>query len=266
MTRKLLVAAALISALAMSGCASVQKASKSADAQAKLFVPTADKATIYIYRNEIVGYAIKMPLLIDGMAVGDTGPKSYVEQVLPPGTHTITSKSEKDSTLSLSTEAGHTYYVWQEIKIGWAAARSALHSVDEQTGRAAVKECSLIESSNFAQTSSAAQPMSGGTSPAIPAPVAEVTSPQAPAAKAPVAQPYSAPTAAPAETGDVLASTDSRVSSPVFNAAQNAAASKQCNRMIHTTRIDGTQAEFSASCYSRPPLRIACDGAQCTAM
>ena len=40
---------------------------------------------------------------------------------------------------------GKTYYVWQEVKMGAFAARSALHLVDEQKGEAAVKECKLIQ-------------------------------------------------------------------------------------------------------------------------
>ncbi|MFC5741793.1 DUF2846 domain-containing protein [Dyella tabacisoli] len=134
MIRKVFVAAVLIGTLAVSGCAHVKMASKDSDAQAKLFTPTADKATLYIYRDEIMGAAIKMHLLIDGVAAGDTGPKTYVEQVLPPGTHEITSKSETDATLTLTMKAGQTYYVWQEVKMGLLYARSALHAVSEATG------------------------------------------------------------------------------------------------------------------------------------
>jgi uncharacterized protein YceK len=85
MFRKLLAATALAGVLVMSGCASVPMASKSADTQAKQFTPATDKATVYIYRNEVFGSAIKMPLLIDNMSVGDTASKTYVVKQLSPG-------------------------------------------------------------------------------------------------------------------------------------------------------------------------------------
>ena len=44
------------------------------------------------------------------------------------------SKTEVDSTLTLDMQAGNTYFVWQEVKMGMFAARSAL-SVDETKGR-----------------------------------------------------------------------------------------------------------------------------------
>ena len=145
MFRKLLAAVVLVGVLVMSGCVSVPIASKSADVQAKQFAPTSDKATVYIYRNESFGSAIKMPLLIDNVAVGDTASKTYVVKQLAPGPHTITSKTEKDSTVTIDMLAGQIYYIWQEVKMGVFAARSELHVVDEQKGRAGVQESTLIE-------------------------------------------------------------------------------------------------------------------------
>lgn len=144
MIRRLLMLVSLGAMLVLSGCASVPMASKSADAQAKLFTPSTDKATVYIYRNESMGAAIKMPLLIDGQSVGDTAAKTYLRKELAPGSHTIVSKTEVDSSLSLDMKAGHTYYVWQEVKMGMFAARSALHEMDESKGRSGVEQCTLI--------------------------------------------------------------------------------------------------------------------------
>jgi PBP1b-binding outer membrane lipoprotein LpoB len=145
MFKKLLAAVVLVGVLVMSGCASVPMASKSADVQAKQFAPAADKATVYIYRNESFGAAIKMPLLIDNVAVGDTASKTYVVKQLAPGSHTITSKTEKDSSITIDMLAGQIYYIWQEVKMGVFAARSELHVVDEQKGHAGVQESTLIE-------------------------------------------------------------------------------------------------------------------------
>ena len=145
MFKKFLVSIALVCVLVVSGCVSVPMASKSSDAQAKLFTPAPDKATVYIYRNEVFGSAIKLPLLIDGKEAGDTASKTYVEKTLDPGSHTITSKGEKDATLTIDMLAGKVYYVWQEVKMGMFAAGSALHLVDEKKGQAGVEESKLIK-------------------------------------------------------------------------------------------------------------------------
>jgi hypothetical protein len=121
-------------------------ASADADTKAKSFVaPPSGQANLYVYRNETFGSAIKMPLLLDNQSIGDTGPHTYAFRQVAPGKHTLVSKTEKDVTLDLDIQAGTTYYVWQEVKMGAFSARSALHLVDEPTGEAGVKECKLIQ-------------------------------------------------------------------------------------------------------------------------
>lgn len=144
MVRKLIASGMLSVALLMTGCASVPMASKSADAQAKTFTPDPGKAVLYVYRNETIGAAIKMPLLVDGESVGDTAAHTYVRKDLSPGQHTITSKTEKDSTLTIDMVAGQIYYVWQEVKMGMFSARSALHQVDAAKGQKGVEESKLV--------------------------------------------------------------------------------------------------------------------------
>jgi len=144
MIRKLIAVAALMGVLGVSGCASVPMADKATDTQAKQFQPAPDKARVYVYRNEVMGSAIKMPVLIDNVAAGDTTSKTYIEKDLAPGSHTITSKTEKDSTITIDILAGKIYYVWQEVKMGMFAARSQLHEMDETKGQAGVRESKLI--------------------------------------------------------------------------------------------------------------------------
>ncbi|ABK36157.1 DUF2846 domain-containing protein [Aeromonas hydrophila] len=145
MFRQIMMSAALLSAALLSGCASVPMAEATADAQAKQFVAPKDAANLYIYRNETFGAAVKMPLLVDGMAVGDTVAHTYILKQVTPGSHTITSKSENDATLTLSTEAGKNYYVWQEVKMGLLMARSKLSQVSEEEGKQGVMESKLVK-------------------------------------------------------------------------------------------------------------------------
>ncbi len=140
---RLFAAVALVASLV--GCATVPMAPVEADAAAKQFTTLADKANIYIYRNETFGAAVKMPVLINGMSVGDTGSMTYIFRQVPAGKHVITSKAENDSTITLEVVGGRNYFVWQEVKMGLWAARSQLQQVDEAKGRAAVSECKLVQ-------------------------------------------------------------------------------------------------------------------------
>lgn len=145
MFKKLVIVTALVISAFATGCASVPMASPEKDSQAKSFVVKPDKSNIYIYRNESMGGAVKMPLVFDGQAVGDTASKTYLFLEANPGKHTIISKTENDSTLEVNAEPGKNYFVWQEVKMGFMSARSKLQLVDEATGKAGVAECKLAE-------------------------------------------------------------------------------------------------------------------------
>lgn len=115
------------------------------DAAAKTISVKPDKANIYVYRNETMGAAVKMPVALNGKLIGDTASKTYIKLEVPSGEHTLVSKTENDAVLPVKTVAGKNYFVWQEVKMGMFAARSALHLVDEATGQAGVQECKLIQ-------------------------------------------------------------------------------------------------------------------------
>ena len=137
--------AGLITLGLLGGCASVPMASAEADASAKEFTSLSDKAKLYNYRNESLGSAVKLPVLIDNAWVGDTAAKTYIVRTLDPGVHTVLSKAEQDSVLQINAQSGQSYFVWQEIKMGLFAPRTLLHAVDEAVGRKGVTECKLIK-------------------------------------------------------------------------------------------------------------------------
>ncbi|HEX7030492.1 MAG TPA: DUF2846 domain-containing protein [Gammaproteobacteria bacterium] len=119
-------------------------ASAAADAKAKEFRVPMDKASIYVYRNETFGAAVKMPVTLDGRMMGSSAANTYFHWLVEPGQHSIASHTENDASITLDVEAGKDYYVWQEVKMGMWAAGSQLHRVDQQTGRDGVRECKLI--------------------------------------------------------------------------------------------------------------------------
>lgn len=139
---------AVVSSIAlMAGCASVNKAPASVDAESKQFKVNAAVAQVYVYRNETLGAALSMPVAVDGKVAGSTGPHSFFKFNLPAGSHTITSQGE-ESKLTLNTEPGKLYFVWQEVKMGMLSGGSKLQLVSEDQGKKGVAECTQIQS-NF---------------------------------------------------------------------------------------------------------------------
>lgn len=145
MRRKMLALCALAVLVLASGCASVQMASSDQDAAAKSFAVKPGKANIYVYRNETMGAAMKMHVMLDGKPVGDTASKTYLVLEVAPGPHTVVSKTENESTVTVNAAPGRNYFLWQEVKMGLMTARSNLQEVDEATGKAGVAECKLIQ-------------------------------------------------------------------------------------------------------------------------
>jgi hypothetical protein len=147
LVRHVAKAAVVTSIVMLYGCASVNKAPASVDAESKQFKANAAVSQVYVYRDETMGSAISMPVTVDGKMAGSTGPHSFFKFDLPAGSHTITSQ-DKESSLSLTTEAGKLYFVWQEVKMGAFSAGSKLQLVSEEKGKKGVADCTQIQS-NF---------------------------------------------------------------------------------------------------------------------
>lgn len=142
--KKLLFALAVVSSLA--GCASVPMASPEQDAAVKKFTPPpADKAGVYVYRNESLGGAVTMHVLLDNAPLGETAGHTYLYKEIAPGQHTITSQAENADSLTVEAIGGKAIYIWQEAKMGVLYARTKLHLVDDATGQKGVRESKLAE-------------------------------------------------------------------------------------------------------------------------
>ena len=101
-------------------------------------------ALVYLYRNESMGAAVKMAVLMDGANSGETVSKTYMVWQVVPGRHALVSKAENDSQIDLLAEPGRKYYVWQEVKMGILYARSKLQLVSAAQGAQGVNECKLV--------------------------------------------------------------------------------------------------------------------------
>jgi hypothetical protein len=139
--KKILLAAVIAASLV--GCASVPMGDAKQDAALKTFNAPANKAGVYIYRNESMGAGVKMDVEIDGKAIGQTAASTYLYKEISPGKHTITSKAENTDSIEINAKPGTLSYVWQEVKMGILYARTKLHLEDEAAGKKGVLETKL---------------------------------------------------------------------------------------------------------------------------
>lgn len=139
--KKLLLAAVVLSGLV--GCASVPKGDTKQDIALKTFTVPADKAGLYIFRNESMGAAVTMDVELDGKELGKTAAKTYLYKEVEPGKHSIVSKAENTETLEIEAKPGTLIYVWQEVKMGLLYARNKLNLVSEAEGKQGVLETTL---------------------------------------------------------------------------------------------------------------------------
>jgi hypothetical protein len=137
---------ALVLALAVGavGCASIPRAPKERDAEVKAFKSTPGKANLYVFRDEGMGGAVTMTVLLDGKPVGQTSGHTFVFTQVDPGAHKLISQAENDFELPITAEAGKNVFVWQEVKMGVFKARSNLHLVDDKRGQEGVNACELV--------------------------------------------------------------------------------------------------------------------------
>lgn len=147
MFKKLMVGAALISSLILTGCASVPMDSPERDAEMKKFsVPTDDKAGLYIYRNSFVGKALKKTLSVNGQVIGETANKVYFYKEVVPGEHVISTESEfSDNSVTFQAEGGKNYFARQYIKMGAFVGGAGVEMVDEATGKKEVSQAKLAK-------------------------------------------------------------------------------------------------------------------------
>ncbi len=146
-TNRNAIAAMLLCMLCLAGCQGlpVPMGSAEADLRAKTAAVRPGKVQIFVYRHESLGFAVPITVKLDGYSGGRTIAQSYVMWEVEPGVHRITSHAEDASVLTLDTEPGKAYYIWQEVRIGFWKPRSTLHQVDEQTGRKFLAACKLAQ-------------------------------------------------------------------------------------------------------------------------
>ncbi|MCJ0973993.1 DUF2846 domain-containing protein [Pseudomonas sp. PS1] len=145
MFKQFMMSAAALSFAVMTGCASVPMESPEKDQALKTFAaPAQDQAGLYIFRDSMLGAALKKTVKIDGEVIGETAANTYFYRLITPGPHTLATESEfSDNLLELNAVAGKNHYVRQSIKMGLFVGGAKLTEVSESEGQKAVANTEL---------------------------------------------------------------------------------------------------------------------------
>lgn len=138
----------LAAALLISGCASVEMASKAESAKAKEFSPPSQgNAGVYIYRDSVFGKALKKDVWIDGKCVGESAPDVYFYTEVEGGkSHKVDTQSEfSPNTLELMFESGKNYFIRQFIKMGVFIGGADLEQIPEEQGKKDVAKLEMAK-------------------------------------------------------------------------------------------------------------------------
>ena len=146
---KIVSVVTLAATLLISGCASVEMASKAESAKAKEFnAPSQGNAGVYIYRDSFVGKALKKDVWIDGKCIGESAPDVFFYTEVEGGkNHKVDTESEfSPNTLELMFEAGKKYFIRQFIKMGVFVGGAGLEQVPDEQGKKDVAKLELAKS------------------------------------------------------------------------------------------------------------------------
>jgi hypothetical protein len=147
MFKKTILGVVLIFIALLSGCASVPMAPKEQDTALKAFTqPGADKAGLYVFRNSVIGQALKKKVLLDGTVIGETANKVYFYKEITPGNHTLSTESEfSDNSLTFEAKSAENYFAEQYIKPGVFVGGANLKMVSAEEGKKGILECQLAK-------------------------------------------------------------------------------------------------------------------------
>lgn len=142
------IAIVSLTALMMTGCASVNMAGKEESDKAKQFAaPGAGNAGLYVYRDSFVGKALKKDIWVNGKCLGESASDVFFYTQVEGGKkHKIETESEfSPNALEVFMEAGKNYFIRQFIKFGAFVGGADLEQIPEEQGKAAVAKLGMAQ-------------------------------------------------------------------------------------------------------------------------
>lgn len=149
--KKIFLTGLTLAGILFSGCATVQLEPKEVSHNAKQFNPPSDgNSGLYIFRDSILGAALKKDIWVDDKCLGESAPLTFFyEDVKGDLEHKISTESEfSPNDLILKTESGKNYFVRQYLKLGVFVGGANLEIVEESEGKKAISELELAKKGN----------------------------------------------------------------------------------------------------------------------
>ena len=146
--KKIFFATLVLGAILFSGCSTVPLEPKEISLEAQSFnAPPEGSSGLYIYRDSILGSALKKDIFVDNKCVGASAPKVFFYQAVKGDEeHEITTQSEfSPNKLSLRTQSGKNYFIRQYIKLGVFLHGADLELIEEEKGKKAILELEMAK-------------------------------------------------------------------------------------------------------------------------
>ena len=122
---------------------------KSLSDNAKQFnQPSQGKSGVYIFRDSVLGGALKKDIWIDGNCIGESAPKVFFfTEVDGDKEHTISTESEfSPNAINVLTKGGVNYFIRQYLKMGVFVGGANLEVVEPEKGKEVVQNLQMAES------------------------------------------------------------------------------------------------------------------------
>jgi hypothetical protein len=150
-----------------------------------------DQGRIYFYReSSLAGVMLEPAIKIDGEKVGDSSSGDYFYVDRPPGTYTVSTKTEKDETVSVTLAAGQTVYVKTDVSMGLFVGHVSPELVADDQAASEIADCHFVGSDAPVTAATTPTPAATSTTAAATSPATQpATAPAAPDAPAPVTSP-----------------------------------------------------------------------------
>ena len=109
---------AILVAMTLSACTSVETAPPHEDLFLKQFNAPQEKAGVYIFRNQLKGHILLMDIAVYNQRLGRTQWETYLFKELKPGKHSITSLASLASlasnvdSIEVDLQPGTLTYIW----------------------------------------------------------------------------------------------------------------------------------------------------------
>jgi hypothetical protein len=130
--------APMASALCL-GCATSSQFAPIPDMTKKIDNP--QKARIYVLRPSVDAQACKISVYDGDEKVGQTAGEGYLCWERDPGVTEVRDNSENKAHVEINAEAGHVYYILEELSSGWVKFRSKLNELSEEDGLNYLHKC-----------------------------------------------------------------------------------------------------------------------------